>query len=879
MAKRSTILAIAIILLSVLMIPAWAIAGKKENDKAKASKSKDKPFAEVIKDYEKVGGFFTFYIDREEGKTYMAITPEQMDRMFLCSLTRSAGDGSYYDSGADQGEFVFSFHRVGKNIQMLEMNLLFRADTSAALHPAVQRGVTNSIYGVAKIESAPDSSTGAVLVDASGLLIQDIPNAGYYLGTSRKLGYSFDSNNSFFGEIKSFPENSEIDVHLHYKTKKPNSSATMASPYSMFLVYHYSITGIPETDYMPRIADDRVGYFVTVFQDYSNLDPESPYVRYINRWNLKKANPELPVSKPVEPIVFWIGNTVPEEYRPYVRDGLLYWNKAFRRAGFQDAIEVKQMPDDAEWDPADVRYNVIQWIVYPGKSYAVGPSHANPFTGEIYDADIRVCADFIRWMFIYGEEFVEPVSDGFMDFDGDETLEELMNPDYCNYEYERAKDAASAVAYLQTRDDIEDKSYIIQEYVRQYVVDLVAHEVGHTLGLRHNFKASTMLSSAQMHDTTITRYRGMVGSTMDYNPANLALPGETQGDFYNLTPGPYDYWAIEYGYTAIDAASPEDELPRLRQIAGRSSEPDLTYGTDDDAFGNSVKSIDPDCNQFDLGKDPIEYYQRRILLSKRLWEKMEREFNEPGTRYNKLRNVFARGFSAFSSGANIVSKYIGGMYTHRDHIGTPKGKLPFEPVPAAKQREAMEFLKVHIFAPEAFSFRPDLLNKLQPEKMVDFEGTSWKIKRLDYPVHDVVLRIQTRAMDRLFNPLTLQRMVDMPLHYGSATDVFSMTEMFTSLRRAIWTPEVITNQNINSFRRNLQRAHLDRVIDLATGKVKGAPEDARTLARVDLDVLEGAIAGALRNPGLNTITKGHLQESLARIKAAMDAGMERSAKG
>ncbi|MBD3232856.1 MAG: DUF5117 domain-containing protein [candidate division Zixibacteria bacterium] len=852
---------------------------KQKDDKSK-KKSKDKAFKDVIEDYEKIDGLFTFYVNEEEGKSYIAITPEQLGKDYLCTLTRTSGDGSYYDSGADQGEFVFRFNRVGKNIQILEMNVRFRADTSSTLLPAVERGITNSIYSVGKIASAPDDSTKAVLIDASELFVQDILNTSYYLGTRAKLGYSFDSKNSYMGAIKSFPENSEIDVHLHFKTKKPNGlAATLPSPYSMFHKYHYSITGIPETEYVPRIADDRVGYFLTMYQDYTELDHESPYVRYINRWNLKKANPELEISPPVEPITFWLENTIPEEYREYVKEGVLYWNKAFRKAGFEEAIVVKQMPDNADWDPADVRYNVIQWIVFPGKSYAVGPSHANPFTGEIYDADIRVCVDFIRWMFRYSEEFVQPVTPlSYQDIldSLNFTHDRHGEGHYCNYAMERAKDASFAYSLLQAKGDFEDKPELTQKFVKQYIIDLVAHEVGHTLGLRHNFKASTMLSPEQMHDTTLTRSLGMVASTMDYNPANIALPDETQGDYYNLVPGPYDMWAIEYGYKPLNAETPLDEVEALKDIAGRSADPDLVYGTDEDV--RSLTGIDPECTQFDLGVDPIEYYERKIVLSNELWKNLEERFYKPDSAYSKLRRIFGWGFGAYSSGAANVSKYIGGIYMERDHIGTPNGELPLIPVSSVRQREAMQFLGEYIFDADEFVFTTQLLKKLQPERMPDFTGIPYTIVRLDYPVHNVVLAIQQNALNQLYNPIRLQRLIDIPLYYDAEEYAFTIEELFSGVRGMIWS-EVEIAKDVNSFRRNLQRAHLNRIVDIVLGKNKLYPEDARTLAWVDLRELKHGIKSALNSRSIDTMTRGHLEESLARIDAALEAKLERSFKG
>lgn len=845
---------------------------KKEDDK---SKDNGKSFESLIKDFEKIEGMFTFYIKEDEGKVFMEIKPDQLGKLYACNITRSAGDGAYYDNGADLGEFPFEFKRVGKKVQMLVKNLRYRADSSSALSRAIERGVSNSIFGVAKIEGEPHKETKAILVDPSEFFVQDIGNTGYYLGKQRKLEFSFDKENSYLGAIKSFPLNSEIDAIYHFTTKKPNDSETIPRPYSMLHTYHFSIFELRDTGFKPRIADERVGYFQTLYQDYTDLSRETPYIRYINRWHLEKAFPDSAVSPPKEPIVYWIENTVPVEYRDYVRDGVLLWNKAFGKIGIRDAIVVKQMPDTATWDPADARYSTIRWIVRPGGTYAVGPSHTNPFTGQIYDADIRICADFIRWMYIYSDYYVDPLAaedDNYEFNDGFGNNYRFQD----NFAEELAKDAAFAHSIILARSDFDNASEVTKEFVRSYIIDLVTHEVGHTIGLRHNFKASIIHKNEQRHDTTITKSLGITASVMDYNPANIAPPGVEQGEFWHSTLGTYDYWAIEYGYKPIaNAETPEDELPELKDIASLSADPLLPYGTDEDVFGNSMQGIDPFCNQRDLGDDPIAFYKDEIALSKELWSKIEEKFEKPGNRYQMIMAAFDRGWRSYYYASRVVTKFIGGIYRNNYHVGDSPDKLPFEPVAAAQQEEAMQFLREYIFAPEAFHFPASLLNKLQPERLEDFGYSAGKMKRIDYPLHDKVFSYQKEPIDRLFDPITLQRIQDIELRYNPGQDVYTMAEVFTDLRRAIWN-EIVTKTNINSFRRRLQRYHLDKDIDMVLEANPDIPEDARTLARNDLKVLQGAIPGALANPNIDLITRAHLEESKARIDAALEAGIERS---
>ena len=871
--KKSINLPLLLLAAFFILNPAdSALAKKKEEAK---DKPQGKSFEAVIKDYQKVEGLFTFYIKPDEVKTYMEIKPDQFGKLYMCNLTRSAGDGTYYDNGADIGEFPFEFKRLGDKVQMIEKNVRFRVDSTSALYRALDRGVSDAIYGVAKIEGEPQKDTKAILVDASGFFIQDVGNTGYDLGKKRKLEYSFDKENSHFGAIKSFPLNTEIDAVYHFVTKKPNESIATPNPFSMLLTYHFSIFELVDTGYMPRLADDRVGYFQTMYQDYTNLSAETPYVRYINRWRLEKAFPDSTISPPIEPIVYWLENTIPEEYRSYVRQGVLNWNKAFEKAGFRDAIVVKQMPDTATWDPADARYSVIRWIIQPGGTYAVGPSHTNPFTGQIYDADVRVSADFIRWMYVYSEYYIDPLSsetDG-SNFGGDKLID-YRHED--NFAEEMAKDAAFAHSVLLARNDFADVDSITHEFVKQYVTDLVTHEVGHTLGLRHNFKSSIIHTNKERHDVSITSRDGLTASVMDYNPANIAPPGVKQGEFWNTTVGTYDIWAIEYGYKPIDnAETPADELPELEKIASRSADPMLPYGTDEDCFGNSMQGIDPYSVQRDLSDDPIAFYRDEISLSKELWSNIEEQFEKPGERYQRMMAAFDRGWRSYRYASTLMPRFIGGIDRNNYHVGDSQTKLPFTPIPAVKQREAMDFLETYILAPEAFSFPADLLNKLQPERLQDFNFSAGKIKRVDYPIHDRVFAYQKEVVDRLFNPVTLQRLQDIELRYRPAQDVYTMADMFTDLRRAIWS-EIVSKENINSFRRRLQRYHLDKDIEMVTRDRSDIPEDARTLARNDLKVLKGAIPGALVNPNLDLITKAHLEESQARIDAALKAGLERN---
>jgi hypothetical protein len=445
----------------------------------------------------------------------------------------------------------------------------------------------------------------------------------------------------------------------------------------------------------------------------------------------------------------------------------------------------------------------------------------------------------------------------------------------CEFAQGAVQQGAFGFNMLQARGLLTDS--VAKQYVNDYIIGLVAHEVGHTLGLRHNFRSSISHKLGELQNEQLTLREGITGSVMDYSPVNIALTGEHQGQYWQTTLGTYDYWAIEYAYKPIAAASPDDELPELGKIASRCGDPKLAYGTDEDAQGFSSRGIDPVTNVWDLGDDPIAYYAKQITLVKELWSKMESKFSNPGTRYQKLRIVFDNSLRDYYLGGLTVSKYIGGIYFHRDHIGDPGNRPPFEPVPAAKQREAFEFLKTNIFGPAAFNVPPSLLNKLGVERFWDFEGTPFQMQRIDYPLHDVILSIQRSPIERLYSPVTLSRLLDLEMRYQNPKEKFTIAEMFRGIRDAVWS-ELGSGKSINSFRRQLQRAHLTKLVEILIKPQQGTPDEAQTMARADLVALQKEIDKTPKG-GMDDATKAHLDETRARIDAALKASIQRQVGG
>ena len=460
---------------------------------------------------------------------------------------------------------------------------------------------------------------------------------------------------------------------------------------------HYSISELPVTSYQPRLADDRVGYFLTVLKDFSKKETDDDrFVRYINRWNLEKADPSAEMSTPKEPIIFWLEKTIPFKYRKPIRDGILEWNKAFEKAGYYDAIEVRQQPDDAPWEPGDIRYNTFRWIT-AGAGFAMGPSRVNPTTGQILDADIIFDSDFLQFWKQEYETFtpngIALLTGGPIDLK--EYKAELQRmPAYMQRFAQRAllvQHAERHVAAVRAGRGRDGDSQAQRRrngkaHHARPERSRDARSRATRLACAHNFKASTLYSLADLNDVEKTKDTGLGASVMDYNPVNIMPEGKKQGDFFSTTIGPYDMWAIEYGYKPLKGGSPDGERAELKKIASRSGEPGLGFASDEDARG-----IDPDPHsvRFDLGNDLVEYAKSQAKLVAESLPNVVDDMTKDGDGYQRARRAFGILLARHGEAMFAASRYVGGLYVSRSHKGDAKAAKPLEVVPAARQRDAL----------------------------------------------------------------------------------------------------------------------------------------------------------------------------------------------
>ncbi|MBD2339240.1 zinc-dependent metalloprotease [Calothrix sp. FACHB-156] len=827
-------------------------------------------FREIVKATEKLEGLFTLYRNHEDGRTYWEIKPEQLNKNYLATVTLESGLGeSGIYSGLPLTDFLFYFRRVNNNLHFVVRNVKFRTEVSEPEQRSLSRSFSDSVLYALPIDTI-DPWSKNILINLDDLLMQDFPGLTPILKYSLQADYRLEPSKSYFGDINSFPENLEIDSIYGFYSPEGANLVTLPDSRALSLKVHYSFSQLPENNgYIPRLADDRVGYFITAFQDFSHNQTHDPFVRYINRWHLEPSDPNAPLSPPKKPIVFWIENAVPLEYRDAIREGVLMWNKAFAKAGFQNAIEVREMPNDADWQPADVRYNTIRWFNSLDAGFAKGPTRVNPFTGEILDADIIVDANMVRSIQQEYRAYAES-GNSKSKLDGCDVAGFQRDSELC-YGREATNQAAIGALALSLLPNSTSTTETMQEYVHQYLRSLIAHEIGHTLGLRHNFHGSTMLAPQELNNTEITHSKGLAGSVMDYLPVNIAPQGIEQGDYFPGVIGPYDEWAIEYGYkinpeAATDGMMPEAEKSFLEKIALASPQPELSYATDEDIW-----DINPLANLWDMSSDVLVYSQWQMDNARVMWERLDQRYLSPGESYSNLRALFNRVLRYYFRNATLVSQYIGGQSFRRVHAGD-ETSWAFVPVSLEKQRQALAKLQEYVFAEDAFNFSPELLNQLAPSRWQHW-GNHIPNDRLDYPLHDRILQFQSRVLRSLLDSDRLSRLQDIELKTQPG-EFLSIPELFESLQQGIWK-EVFTTAEpkpISSLRRSLQREHLNILLEMILRNTN-TPEDGRTLAWYELRQLQTAIDNKLKqlSDNLDISTLAHLQVTSDRITKALNA--------
>ena len=855
------------------------------------TKPKFKPWDEIVtKEHKKQEGLLTFYIKGEE--VLLELKKEELDKPMLAILSLSQGIGSdFVYGGLPIDDVMFDFHRDEDHVQMRRLTANFRAEGDEKLQKALDLTFAEAILENFAIKTERD---GKVVIDVREFFLSDIAGMSMYLNAALGQPMRLDNKKGYFGSFKNFPTNSEIDTRLTYSASRPEAlfRPNFPDPRAIQVGVAWSIRKLPEEPMMPRIADDRVGYFTTSHKDFTKEKTETFFTHYANKWRLEKKDPTAAVSEPKQQIVYYIDHTVPDEYVPYMIAGVNMWQKAFEAAGFKEAIVGKAAPtkeEDPNYDPVDARYNTIRWNVSDQVSYgAIGPSRVDPRTGEIIDADILFEHNIVH---NFGKSWRRVSGPRTALMEVDQNLKHLwMTPE------ERAKEEAIfALPFFKNRpwmfcsiDNcmglgaeimrlsmlvngmIEAGQEVPMEFIGAALTFVSAHEVGHTIGLRHNFKSSGAVPYDQLHDKAKINEIGMTGSVMDYPTPNVAADASRQGYYFTPVVGTYDMWAIEWAYKPVDGATLEEQSKQLEAVAKKCVDKAYLYGTDEDTY--PMGALDPRSNTNDLSDDPMRWASERMSICNDLLMsgKLEDRVVAEGGEYVPLRSAVQSLFAQKYICSNIATKTIGGAYTERAHKGD--GKAPFTPITAAEQRKALAFVVDNALKSTAYTLSPDMLNKMQDDKMWSWENNLFaQGRRFDFPLSDWVEAMQTGVLFNVMNPYLQARVVDNAYKTDGA---FKLSELYSTLTKSIWTDNLTPNGRTAAWDRNLQRVYTDMLIQQIVQPYPVTPQDAVALSRLNLTRVKSAAQSGLQRKSLDDETNAHLMETIARVDRALNAGRE-----
>ena len=868
---------------SLLLLPLAALLsiGAVAQDKKKALATADSlkkvlappakvGIAEKIKSSKKIDGLFTLYKDTVTGSLQLYIKKGQLDKDYIYQSFSMGGPTTLYlNQNMIRSTMLFYVKKTNDKIEFLQKNTSFYYDKNNPVSKAANVDVSDAVFYSDKF-SAEDKD--GYLVSVDGLFLGDKldpikpvypptmpPGAVFNLG-------NLNGSKSNYIKVRSFPHNTDVVVDLAYDNPMPmnNGGKDITDARYVRVKMQHSFLEVPKNDFRPRRDDPRVGYFGAEVEDLTSIS-STPYKDFISRWYLKKKDPTAKLSEPVEPIVFWIENTTPLEYRDIIKEAGEKWNEAFEKAGFKNAVVMKIMPDTASWDPADISYNVIRWVSSAYPSYgAIGPSFFNPLTGQILGADITV-----EWRSGAGTPVLDDLFNAGKagiqlpwENPGAAVAADQHNHGFskshmatCNLAHELGMQYQTGLTAIEALDaDASDaaRAAEVREMHKQFLYYLIMHEMGHTLGLNHNMKASQMLSPKEMNDVSITRKIGLQGSVMDYPAINVSNDRSKQGDYYTTKAGPYDWWAIEYGYTPFTEA---EEAAGLNKILSRSTDPQLAFGNDADDMRSPGGGIDPRVNINDHSNDMVTYGEERFKLINIMMPKLKERFSKPNQSYQELRIRYGQLNGQRNSMAAALSRFIGGVYVDRSFVGQDTKTAPFTPVPESYQKKALALLSKYVFAPDAFDADIELFPYLQIQRRgFNFFGNNEDIKPLNS-----FMSMQLGTLAQILHPNTLNRISNSGL-YGNK---YSVANVMSDLSEDIFQADLKTD--VNAFRQNLQTEFIKAAIAIVNAPA-GYDNPSKAAALATLMKVKGQLTSA---SGGDEQTKAHRTSLIFLIDKAL----------
>jgi hypothetical protein len=723
------------------------------------------------------GDLFTFYQNQENGSLQLLVNESQLNKEYIYSAQISNGLNEL-SRGEESESYIFYIKKYYNKLQFIKPNISFYFDKNSNLYKSSDANISDAVFASVEI-LAKDEENGEYLIDFTNLILSET-FSNMDLGT-------LSSTDSIIESVQSFPKNTNIKtkyVYTNSNNKKFSSKEVADSKVFSIKVFH-TFMDLPD-GYKPRMDDPRVGYFTTETNDMTTTKPVN-YRDFIHRWRLIKKDPNAAISEPETPITWWIENSTPLEWRQTIKEGVLVWNVAFEKAGFKNAIEVKEQPNDADWNADDVRYNVLCWTSSPNPQFiGYAPFIVNPKTGEIIGADIML--EFS--MFIDTQRYDELY---------DASLSKRNKSCKCSAMKHAKQSLQLGNAVLRVTSASE---YELTRLQKEFMKGVVMHEIGHTLGLTHNMKASQLFTPEQLADKDFIEGKALSGSIMDYMAINITNDRSKQGEYYSTNIGPYDIWAIQYGYTQFK--DDESEKNELLFLLNKSTLPELAFGNDD--MRDPGKGIDPRVMLYDLSSDAITYSINRIKFVNKLMKNIKNKYMINGEWYQGLVNAYdILNKEKFKAG-QVISRYIGGVYVERATIGQEGATKPYTPVPLKEQKRAMCALYKYIFSPKAMHIQKNFYNYLAKQR----RGDNFVNNSDDPKIHSAILNEQTIILQHILHPNTLQRILDSEL-YGNQ---YKLATFMNDLNDIMFKDDV--NKNINSFRRNLQLAYVSTLIKMFT---------------------------------------------------------------
>ena len=892
--------AIALAVLAV-SIPAFA-----QTSKAADSAS----FADLTKDMQELPGLMTFYKYKDgdanpahDQTKLLCVVPRSLlkqDLLFAVNFSRGNLSGFQYLDG------LVRWEQVGRQLTLVAPNtgIVDKQGSQFPINEAVRRTYRPSfIFSLPVVAMSP---SGDPVVDLGQALFSPSPVVPLPVQGSVRRDISR------INEAKSFDQNVLVDVD--YALSAGNGGPTVGVSFGFRKLPN------PSDGYRPRKADDRVGYFQTTRQDWTTKYDQREIVdRYVNRWDLKKKDPTLDVSPPEKPITFILDKSIPYQWRKYVADGALEWNKAFEKCGIVGAVVVQQQTDDNEFadiDPADARYNFIQWTVR-NQALAVGPSRADPRTGQILDADIVVDDAWIRYFNDRGEvfgpkttasvlgpdtlafltkhpEYLPPgvtaddvkaaratFAGDLMKSEGEDAAKEVppalvpKNRQQCNLAIGLVSQIAMAQGLYAEAAKGTGLPKVPDQIIGNALKEIVTHEVGHTLGLRHNFKASSWLT---LDEVRKHRDAGepFVSSVMDYTPLAIFADDDLTKvrSFASDTIGPYDYWAIGYGYG--DPKDGQSVQQFLKGVTDQSGKKEYAYATDEDTEG--LISPDPLTNRYDLSDNPLAWAKSSITLTDKLLAHVGDWAAKPDEPNYYLRQTFLQLAAERSRNLNYVARLVGGQYFSRAHRSDPGAPAPLTPVDSKLQRDALALIGKTVLSQDFYKFSRDLLNRLTPSRWYDNDDDG-PSARIDFPYSRYVQAQYENTLLALCSPQTLQRVYDAEANDDNANKM-TAAELIRSVRDSVWseldagpaTQPTDARPMISPERRGMQDTQLQFLLATANAdpSLQLSP-DVQNLARYGLRELADKIGKVLDSDAkLDFGTRGHLTEARSKILRTLD---------